>query len=45
MIRNILNYNNLNEDFTPGDEVSKLKYVKITSCYVERSSNKYKNLL
>ena len=45
-IRNILNDINVDEDFpniTPG-EVTKFKYVKITSCDDERSFNKYKNL-
>lgn len=47
MLRNILNGNNLNEDFpdlTPG-KVTKFKYAKITSCDVERSFSKYKKLL
>lgn len=45
-IRNILNGNNLNEDFpniAPGD-VTKFKYAKIVSCDVQRSFNKFKNL-
>jgi len=46
--RDTLNGNNLNEDFnynlTPGD-VAKFKYAKITSCDVERSFSKYKNIL
>ncbi|KAL4153512.1 hypothetical protein QTP88_001345 [Uroleucon formosanum] len=46
-IRNILNGNNVDEDFpnlTPG-EVTKFRYAKITSCDVERSFSKYKNIL
>ncbi|KAL4085052.1 hypothetical protein QTP88_027890 [Uroleucon formosanum] len=46
-IGNILNGNNVDEDFpnlTPG-EVTKFRYAKITSCDVERSFSKYKNIL
>ncbi|CAI6351812.1 unnamed protein product [Macrosiphum euphorbiae] len=46
-ISNILNGNNLGDDFpniTPG-EVTKFKYEKYTSCDVERSFSKYKNVL
>ncbi|KAF0760239.1 Uncharacterized protein FWK35_00015373 [Aphis craccivora] len=46
-IRKILNGNNVDEDFpnlTPG-EVTKFRYAKITSCDVERSFSKYKNIL
>lgn len=46
-IHNILNGNNVDEDFpnlTPG-EVTKFRYAKITSCDVERSFSKYKNIL
>jgi len=45
--RDTLNGNNLDEDFhynlTSGN-VAKFKYVKITSCDVERGFNKYKNI-
>lgn len=47
MVYNILNGNNLDQDspnITPG-KVTKFKYVKITSCDVNQSFSKYKNLL
>lgn len=48
LIRNILNDNFMDKDFsynlTPG-EFTKFRYVKTTSCDVESSFNKYKNIL
>ncbi|XP_015364905.1 PREDICTED: GTPase Era, mitochondrial [Diuraphis noxia] len=46
-IRNILNGDDVDEDFpnlTPG-EFTQFKYAKITSCDVERSFSKYKNIM